>query len=847
MKKLTLSVFCIFFGAFPGAGYESIHTPVSTSYTAYRDINLRVSQAETRAQTLKLMAPAQSPKTLEALRLDCTPALDGQLTDSCWQQAPILEEFTTSTPVFGNQPLGRTEVRLFYTETALYVAAHCFNAKSGKVRDDAGIRDGELTGDWFQLSLDTWNDDRLAFDFMVSAAGVLYDTRNSSGWNANWQSAVSVQADGWALEMRIPFTALRFPRKAEQNWGLQFTRFDRAAGETSTWNPQNPLVQDRVLQFGTLSGLRNLHQARRLGFSAYSNMSLRTEANPLSIQNISQTLSLDGRVGLNQSATLDFTLLPPTEAIAAPDKIIPDPEVDFRHNIGVTEPRQFFQEERDLFDKNPRLEYNPVIYWMPFLNDHPLGPGERYTGGSESKLLHAAKLTARTKGNWRFGVYNAFLGPVKATVGDDQTREAYTKTLQAFSNYNYASAEYVLPNNGFVQLSNASLLAGPNLTTAAPRLDFRLRNRNNALELGGTGQMIYEQADTVRQQHYNYGIRLARVNRRWGWAASLNEQYRPAKGNNPATLYGTATAGANYRDFRPRGPFLNIEGALTAYLNYINKISLPEDVLNVFGHVAVTNRRFQRLALDFSVRPYSIRQAYHNGNATLYRRTAPLVNPGFSFITDQRKRFIAATSLYVSANTAGEIHFASLTIQPSWVIGRRLRLQADLETRAWLNQLSALPVIGRWIFQRTDQWALAGRLNLHWYPAEKLLLFGYISARGAKITRRETVEMLDADRIVPVDWPLSEIGASPVYGEAALGFQYFFTPLSQIRFQHVFGEEESLYYRNKPSPDYYYRTRGRTELTLACFLDGVGKRGAAARGIQRGAGLSYYTRGLKSK
>lgn len=770
---------------------------------------------------------AQSDKMLDATRLACAPVLDGQLTDSCWRLAPVLEAFTTSTPVFGNQPLGRTEARLFYTETALYVAARCFNVKTGRVRDDAGIRDGELTGDWFQVSLDTWNDNRLAFDFTVSADGVLYDTRNSSGWNTNWQSAVSVQADGWTLEMRIPFTALRFPRKAEQNWGLQLTRYDRETGETSTWNPQNPLVQDRVWQFGTLNGLRELHQPRRLGLSAYAHTSLRTEANPLAIGNISQTLSLDGRIGLNESATLDFTLLPPTLATTAPEQIIPDPEIEIRHNIGVTEPRQFFQEERDLFDKNPELKYTPVVYWMPFLSSHPLDSGERYTGGSESKLLHAAKLTARTKGNWRFGVYNAFLGPVKATVGNNQFREIYTKTLQAFSNYNYTSAEYVLPNNGFVQLSNASLLAGPNLTTAAPRLDFRLRNRGNNLELSGTGQVYHEQADTIRQKYYDYGIRMARVNRRWGWAASLNERYRPADGDNPAFLAGTATAGVNYRDFRPRGPFLNIEGALTAYLNYYNKISLPEDILNIYGHIAVTNRRFQRLALDWTVRPYSIRQTYYNGSATIFREAAPLLNPGFSFTSDQRKRFILAARLNASISTAGEIPFASLSFQPGWVIGRRLRLQAGLETRAWFGHLNALPATGRWIFQRNDEYALKGQLNLHWYPADKLLLFGAISAQGAKITRRELVEMLNFNQFVPVDWPLPE-NKSPVYGDATLGFQYFFTPLSQIRFQHVFGEEESLYFHNKPKPKFYYQTRGRTELTLVYFLDRAAKHRPAS-------------------
>ena len=762
---------------------------------------------------------AQSTPTLEAVRLSCSPSIDGQLTDSCWQGLQPLEAFTTAAPVFDKAPLCRTEVHLFYTETALYVAARCFNSNASRVRDDGGIRDGELTGDWFQLSLDTWNDDRMAFDFTVSAAGVPYDTRNNSGWNAGWQSAVSLQADGWTLEMHIPFTALRFPRKAEQNWGLQFTRYDRGTGETSTWSPQDPLVGDRVLQFGTLSGLHYLHQRRRLGLSAYSNTVLETRSNPFEATRLSQTLGLDGRIGLNESATLDFTLLPSTRGRVDLNNLFVPLKVELQHNADVEQPRQMFQEERDLFDKNTRLNYNPVVYWSPFLNDHPLEPGERYTDLSESKLLHAAKLTARTKGNWRFGVYNAFLGPVKATISQDSTGEIYDRTLRAFSNYNYTSAEYVLPNNGFIQLSNAGLLAGPNLTTAAPKLDFQLRDPGNTIELGGTAQMSYTQSDTIREKYYTYGLRLARVNRRWGWSLSLSENYVPANDRTLSILSGAATAGINYRDYRPHGPFLNVEGALIFYLNYFNKISLPDDVFNVFGHIAAKDRHFRRFALRLSARPYSARQRYNNGNAYLYRKIAPTVFPGFSFTTDQRKRFIGTVDLAATVNTAGEVSYMGLTLQPSWVISRRFRLLADVAMRGWFGSLSAISIPGRWIFEQRDAWELNSNLNLHWYPMERLLIFGAISANCQKFAKRKTVEMQSIGEIIPVDWPLPP-DYSPVYGEAALGFQYFFTPLSQIRFQHSFGENESLYF---PQPG-AYRTRGTTDLTVIYFLDGTAKR-----------------------
>ncbi|MEI6411953.1 MAG: carbohydrate binding family 9 domain-containing protein, partial [Bacteroidota bacterium] len=194
-------------------------------------------------------AHLSAQKTFQIPKLEQIPTLDGIANDDCWQKAGIADGFTTSTPVFGQAPAHSVSVRMFYADDALYIAATC---GTDKLRDDGSARDA-FAGDWFSVSLDTWNDDQHAFLFAITAGGAQIERQiagadTETNWDAVWQSAVTRRADGWSVEMRIPFTALRFPKGNVQNWGLQFTCYDINKGELCTWNPQNPLIGDNALQ-----------------------------------------------------------------------------------------------------------------------------------------------------------------------------------------------------------------------------------------------------------------------------------------------------------------------------------------------------------------------------------------------------------------------------------------------------------------------------------------------------------------------------------------------------------------------------------------------------------------------
>ncbi len=95
--------------------------------------------------------------------------------------------------------------------------------------------------------------------FKVSAAGVQEDAKISTiednSWNAVWESKVSMKKNGWIVEMKIPFSAIRFSKTDLQTWGIQFTRFRRVNNEISTWSPDDPNIDGTINKWGEWIGL----------------------------------------------------------------------------------------------------------------------------------------------------------------------------------------------------------------------------------------------------------------------------------------------------------------------------------------------------------------------------------------------------------------------------------------------------------------------------------------------------------------------------------------------------------------------------------------------------------------
>ena len=190
------------------------------------------------------------------------PIVDGRLDDVAWNDAPILANFVQREPVEGEPVSERTEIRLLYDDSALYVGAWMFVDDPSTIIVGETRRDASLENtDAFLMVLDTYLDRQNAFAFGTTPAGIEYDgqvTRDGRGggggggggrqrggsgggfnlnWDGAWNVATSTDDKGWYAELRIPFDTLRYRKGGEQTWGINFARNIRIRNEEAVWSP----------------------------------------------------------------------------------------------------------------------------------------------------------------------------------------------------------------------------------------------------------------------------------------------------------------------------------------------------------------------------------------------------------------------------------------------------------------------------------------------------------------------------------------------------------------------------------------------------------------------------------
>jgi hypothetical protein len=163
--------------------------------------------------------------TYTATRVLKAPKIDGKLDDAAWQNAPKAVDFVQFEPKPFTKPTNPTEAQLVYDDEAIYISAYIHDDPKN-IRKDFSQRDRDIfesNTDYFTCSLDTYNDDQNGFRFVVTPRNIQADARVTPNnadfnWDGVWVSATSIVADGWIVEMKIPYFNLRFPTKTA-DWG----------------------------------------------------------------------------------------------------------------------------------------------------------------------------------------------------------------------------------------------------------------------------------------------------------------------------------------------------------------------------------------------------------------------------------------------------------------------------------------------------------------------------------------------------------------------------------------------------------------------------------------------------
>lgn len=299
--------------------------------------------------------------------------IDGRLDDAAWEDAALLTGFTQYDPVEGSRPSENTTVRMLVSDDALFFAIRA-DDRSGGVRATLTERDGYgRSDDYVRVVLDTFNDRRRAYVFMVNPLGVQGDglwVEGAGGrgdpidWSPDflWQSSGRVDDAGYSAEIRIPIKSLRFPEREVQDWGLQIQRTVRRTGYAQSWAPITSERANKLAQSGSIQSLEGLNPGLFLEVNptvvASNQGAVPTEGSGLVRGGTDREMGLNLTYGLTSNLTLDGTVNPDFSQIEADAGQI---AVNERFALFLREQRPFFLEGTDVFSMPERLVYTRSI------------------------------------------------------------------------------------------------------------------------------------------------------------------------------------------------------------------------------------------------------------------------------------------------------------------------------------------------------------------------------------------------------------------------------------------------------------------------------------------------------
>ncbi|MGE5741808.1 MAG: DUF5916 domain-containing protein [Candidatus Aminicenantes bacterium RBG_16_66_30] len=338
--------------------------------------------AETPART-----SAASKEPLQIPRLTHAPKIDGVLDNPIWEtEALKIDDFVQLSPKENGAPTERTVVYLGYDEKNLYVAFRAFDSQSSRVRCSITKRDGCLEDDWVFIFLDTFNEKRRAFSFIINPAGVQMDMMRveeggndnmDDSWDTVFFSEGKVDAEGYTVEAAIPFKSLRFPNADIKTWNIVLGRNLPRTGEI-IMHPQYsrdiPGLLSNGRQFVIQGAVERSRNVEVMPFVT----SLTRGGNTVEGRKFAFEPGANFKLGLSSNTTLDLTANPDFSQIEADE-----PQIDYnlRYALRYNEKRPFFLEGMEIFS-SPEIE---TVYTRqisdPIFGAKASGKSGRFTYG----------------------------------------------------------------------------------------------------------------------------------------------------------------------------------------------------------------------------------------------------------------------------------------------------------------------------------------------------------------------------------------------------------------------------------------------------------------------------------
>jgi len=451
---------------------------------------------------------AVTKKNVEALRIQTPLTIDAVLDEAVYSQISPAADFTQLQPYNGKPSMQPTQAWFFYDENAIYVGAMLYDSAPDSIFNYLSERDNIGTSDYFGVYIDPYNQGQLSYGFFLTPAGVQVDIKaiktsdgdnETSSWDAVWESKTRITDKGWIVELRIPYSALRFSENAGSNWGMNMFRNIRRYNSNNSWNNVDRNISGFIHQEGTLSGLHDIKPPFRLSISPYlaGYVENKSEGTDFLYKG-----GLDLKYGINESFTLDMMLVPDFGQVQSDDqKLNLSP-----YELYFNEKRQFFTEGTELFDR-AGIFYSRRIGAAPKFSAWNLKTDDEEvtSNPSETQLVNATKISGRTSSGWGIGMLNALSMPSYATLTDTVNNSERRVQVQPFTNYNVSVVDKSLKYNSYVSLINTNVtMFGNPFRANVTSTEFVLRNKKMTWALTGKGGVSLRGDSSLQSGYAGY-------------------------------------------------------------------------------------------------------------------------------------------------------------------------------------------------------------------------------------------------------------------------------------------------------------------------------------------------------
>ncbi len=434
--------------------------------------------------------------TVQALHASEQIETDGVLSEEVWQ-GPGITGFTQRDPDEGAPESERSVVWVAYDDYALYVAARLYDSAPDSIVSRLGRRDSGMDSDWFYFAVDPYHDRRTGFYFGVTPAGSIEDGTaynddwTDDSWDGVWDVGTKIDSEGWVVEMRVPYSQLRFHKQKEYVWGINFMRFIQRKNEEN-WFVMVPKKESGfVSRFADLIGIRDISPARRVEVLPYvvsSGHFLQHEAgDPFNDgSELYGDIGADLKIGIGSNLTLDATINPDFGQVEV------DPAI-----VNLSQYETFFREKRPFFIEGASIFRfgqggassfwsfnwsNPNFFYSRRIGRSPQG-SVIHSGFSDipdrTTILGAAKLSGKIS-DWSIGALSALTQREFGRVDSSGVR--FSDEIEPFTYYGVIRTRREFEEGrhavGFI---GASVLRD----LRAPPLTERLSRRAYALGLDG--------------------------------------------------------------------------------------------------------------------------------------------------------------------------------------------------------------------------------------------------------------------------------------------------------------------------------------------------------------------------